>query len=119
MGGLNVAPGPREQVSELALHHMPELYAALFARDGGERRALEWFDHFGTDGVEAFRYGAKALAKFALNNRDQVSASAPRHQAPFVRTPFLFRPSVSPAWTPRTLHAWMTVMDVITGTGAA
>ena len=76
-GWLNVAFGPREQVSELALHYKPELYAALFTSDGGDRRALEWFNHFGTDGLEAFRYGAKALARFALNNRDQVRAKAP------------------------------------------
>ena len=77
-GWLNVAPGPREQVAELILHHRPELYAALFTSDGGERRALEWFDHFGADGVEASRFGARALAKFALNNRDQVNM----HSAP-------------------------------------
>ncbi len=61
-------------MAELVWEHQPGLYAELFC--GHEARLVpQWFDHFSLEGVSAFKFGAKALALYALSHRDTVSAS--------------------------------------------
>ena len=39
---------------------------------GNETRIRQWFSHFQMSKLSEFGYGAKALASYALNNRDNV-----------------------------------------------
>ncbi len=48
----------------------------MSARAESKQRVLLWFSHFSMDGLGSFKYGARALARYALTHRDEVSIRA-------------------------------------------
>lgn len=52
-----------------ALHERPPLLARP---PGSDLRIMMWFSHFAMAGMSAFKYGAFALAHYALANREEV-----------------------------------------------
>ncbi|GFH26613.1 uncharacterized protein HaLaN_24789, partial [Haematococcus lacustris] len=59
---------PREVAQLLA--QQPSVIQDFFAES--DRRIMLWFSHFSMDGMPSFKYGAKALAHYALMHRDVV-----------------------------------------------
>ncbi|KAL6762766.1 hypothetical protein V8C86DRAFT_2510710 [Haematococcus lacustris] len=59
---------PREVVQLLA--QQPSIIQDFFSES--DRRIMLWFSHFSMDGMSSFKYGAKALAHYALMHRDVV-----------------------------------------------
>ncbi|KAG2442285.1 hypothetical protein HXX76_002371 [Chlamydomonas incerta] len=50
----------------------PQVFVDFFTGPSGARRILLWFSHFSMDGMRAFKFGARALAHYALEHRDEV-----------------------------------------------
>ncbi|KAJ9520968.1 hypothetical protein QJQ45_022712 [Haematococcus lacustris] len=59
---------PREVAQLLA--QQPSVIQDFFTES--DRRIMLWFSHFSMDGMSSFKYGAKALAHYALMHRDVV-----------------------------------------------
>ena len=55
--------------------HSPQSYAALFQADRNGC-IQQWFNHFGPAGNTNFRFGAKALAAYAISHREEVNFTA-------------------------------------------
>jgi hypothetical protein len=62
------------QVASL-LAERPEVFRRFF--EGSDLRIKLWFSHFSIDGMSSFKYGAQALARYALQARDEVRRVEP------------------------------------------
>lgn len=74
--GLN--PGAQRQLLSLLCEHAPAAVAETLGRSSqllssfftsSERHIRMWFGHFHMGGISHFKYGARALANFALAHR--------------------------------------------------
>jgi hypothetical protein len=78
------------QLLKLFILDRPAAASALVARDAGalgrffagpRRRTELWFGHFGHGNVGSFRFGAGALARFALQHRSEARPARPPRRA--------------------------------------
>ncbi|KXZ44258.1 hypothetical protein GPECTOR_70g489 [Gonium pectorale] len=60
-----------DKVADVLLDQ-PQVFIDFFQGPGSGRRIALWFSHFSMEGMRAFKYGAWALAHYALAHREEM-----------------------------------------------
>lgn len=77
-----LAAGAMPCTPQLGLASLASSHAA-----GSDAAIRLWFSHFSMEGISHFKYGARALAHYALANRSEVCTCAPSRSASALRHP--------------------------------